>query len=293
MTFLADPPTNDHSVALADWVELKAIAEQTSRLSRSVLRHQLREAFGVVGEDLDAIVDLTFSEMQRRSDLAGETYPFSESRSGFELRGDGRVTYGFLLVVAASPQFRALREQNKVAVSFEELLTHSVRRYLGNRANAVRFGTPPSGDRPSTWRDAVKWLASLLGVGLGPGRPSPRKQDGGVDAVGWIPFSDSRGGQLVVLAQATIEIDWWASKKHNEIQPQVWTGWIDFGRIPATAFGVPFIIPSNFSHWDELRRSTDVIFDRLRMCDVLGVDNVVDEEGLQWMDQEIERLTAA
>ena len=34
MTFVVDVPTDDHSANLADWVELKAIAEQIRRLSR-------------------------------------------------------------------------------------------------------------------------------------------------------------------------------------------------------------------------------------------------------------------
>ena len=293
MTFFPDPPTNDHSVDLADWVELKTIAEHTSRISRSALKHQLRDALGVGGQELDEIIDLTFLEMQRRSDLAGTTYPFSPRGSGFDLDGDGRVAYGFLLVVAASPKFRALREQREVAISFEELLTHAVQQYLGHRGKAVRFGTPASGDRPPAWTDAVRWLANLLGVGLGPGRTPQRKQDAGVDVVGWIPFPDLHGGQLVLLAQATIEIDWWASNKHKEIEPQIWTGWIDFGRLPSTAFAVPFTIPSNFPNWDELRRSTDVIFDRLRMCHVLGREEVVAGEVLVWMNREIERLIAA
>ena len=78
-----------------------------------------------------------------------------------------------------------------------------------------------------------------------------------------------------------------------EIDQQVWTGWIDFGRLPTTAFAVPFIIPSNFPQWDELRRSNDVIFDRLRMCGVLDAADVVDETSLAWMDHEMAALIAA
>ena len=175
MTFLVDPPTNDHSVALADWIELKAIAEGTSRLSRSVLKHQLRDALGAVGGELEELVDLTLSEMQRRSDLVGTAYPFSENQSGFELRDEVSPAYRFLLLIACSSHFRARNEQREVSVGFETLLVQSLQRYLGTHGRAVRFGTPPTGDRPHSWEDAIRWLAGLLGVGLGPG-PIPREE---------------------------------------------------------------------------------------------------------------------
>ena len=74
-----------------------------------------------------------------------------------------------------------------------------------------------------------------------------------------------------------------ASRSHPTGQNQakdivagIWNGWIDFGRDPVTAIAVPFAIPQAFNRWDELRRTVNIILDRIRLAELIEV-NVVDD----------------
>lgn len=293
MPFTVPPPSRNSSGDLADWLELKALAEGTQRLSRSRVRREFKDALGSDGEGLDELVDLTFSEMQRRLDIIGASYPFDRDHSGFVLRSDLVLGhYAFLLFLASSPAFREAGTQNAAAKLFEDVVVSGVREYLGGRSEALRFGAPPSGERPSSWEDALAWLGRKLGVPRGPGWESPRKQDAGLDVVGWIPFPDGRAGHLVLFVQATIERGWWSSNKHKDIEATAWLGWLDFGRPPSVAFSIPFALPANFSHWDELRRHVNVILDRIRLCSVLSPQLALPGPALQWTVHEAQRLVA-
>lgn len=286
-------PTSESSSDLADWLEVSAVIEGVSRLSRSRVRRMFREALGLDGSELDEVVDLTFSEMDRRVDTIGEGYPFQRDHSGFRvLRELTAGPYVFMLLVSSSPAFREAKEQHVVAQIFEDVIVEAIARYLGSAACCLRFGTPASGDRPTGWDDALHWLGRRLKVARGPSRQNPRKQDGGVDVVGWIPFPDSRAGHLVLLAQATIERDWWSSQKHHDINPVAWLGWLDLGAIPSVAFAIPFAVPANFVHWDELRRHVSVILDRIRLCSVFGADYSLGDAARNWTLAEAGRLAA-
>ena len=95
-------------------------------------------------------------------------------------------------------------------------------------------------------------------------------KDGGVDVVVWHPFGDRRSGFVVLLCQCTVAKDW--TYKARDIVVDKWNGWIDFGKDPLTAIAVPYALPQTFDQWDELRRTVNIIFDRMRLVELLRVD---------------------
>lgn len=139
--------------------------------------------------------------------------------------------------------------------------------YLGPGARSVRFAFPSSDGRPPGFPEAVSWLAGLLNLSTGKAIPRPRVKDGGVDVVVWRPFKDGRTGFVVVLCQCTVELNW--PPKAKDIVLGNWCGLIDFGLHPLTALAIPFAVPTTFDKWDELRRTVNIVLDRMRLCELI------------------------
>lgn len=117
----------------------------------------------------------------------------------------------------------------------------------------------------------------------------PESNDGGVDVVVWRSFADQRPGFLVILGQGTIGSQW--RGKERDITEPLWGGFIDFGRDPIVAFGIPQVIPASYDYYDQIRRTVHLVFDRIRLCESLaGAELTRRTETEEWVGQELERL---
>ena len=154
-------------------------------------------------------------------------------------------------------------------------------RYLGAGARGVRFAFPSSNGRPPGFPEAVSWLAGLLNLSTGKAIPRPRVKDAGVDVVVWRPFKDSRTGFLIILCQCTVEFNW--PPKAKDIVIGNWCGLIDFGLHPLTVLAIPFAVPRTFEKWDELRRTVNIVLDRMRLCELIEFEHLENlEEIKKW-----------
>jgi hypothetical protein len=172
---------------------------------------------------------------------------------------------------------------------FDELVLNVLLTYLGPEAQGIRFGWPASGDRPPSFPDAVKWLAGRLRLSEGVGTPSTDLKDGGVDVVAWKHFADQRTGFLVVLGQVTAEDDW--RSKFGDVLLKKWHGWIDFGADPITVLAVPFAISTEWERWDELRRATSLLLDRLRISEFLHIPTYTYTAAVEaWVENERQKM---
>ena len=264
-------PTSSDTCSLADWAESLMFVEEKRTLSRTSLRKRLRAGLFIDEVDLDVHVDLLSSEVGRRQRQAETTYPFAWKESGLSRAPvSDEAPYEFLLWLATSPHYREQRRFSEIELLFDNLVKQALILYLGPNAQGIRFGTPASNGRPSGFREALKWLANLLRLQAGAGTPRPQVKDGGVDVVVWHPFGDRRSGFVVLLCQCTVAKDW--TYKARDIVVDKWNGWIDFGKDPLTAIAVPYALPQTFDQWDELRRTVNIIFDRMRLVELLRVD---------------------
>jgi hypothetical protein len=289
-------PSTDDSNSLADWLELTMLLLGRKTASKSWVRGQLRQVMlsGTRGNDFDVTFDELVSEVARRKLSAGDGYPFSPDPVGSGVRLDPdqtHATYAFLLLVSGSPSMREESRHREVDEAFDRLIAETLKAYLGSGCRVVRFGSPPSNGRPTNFRDAIPWLAKQLGLPTGHAPARSHSGDGGVDVVAWLPFPDTHLGFLVVLAQCTIKLKW--SKKGHDIIADVWRGYIDFGKDPVSCLAVPFAIPLGDPRWDELRRATTVVLDRLRVARLTTVLPAALKKNLtQWASREATKLGA-
>jgi hypothetical protein len=250
----------------------------------------LRSA-GLDEEDMTVSIDLLVREIDRRARLGQGGYPYQCDHGGLSLsKAPGSIAYVFMLLLAKSPLLRKDGRQGEVEVLFDALVLDALREYLGPNCKGARFGVPADPDRPTNFLDALGWLADRMGLPLGSAtNKPPKKNDGGVDVVVWRPFRDGRTGFIVVLAQCTVQLEW--REKAKDITEDLWRGWIDFGKDPATCLAIPFVVPINYDKWDEVRRTVGIVLDRIRLAELLASGKLTREDDTRtWSQKEIAAL---
>lgn len=290
------PPDIDDWVALADWVEATVLLSEVSYASRADLRTLVALSCDVDPDESEQTVEFLLKEIERRHALAPGTYPFIVDGSGVSISlsvADGaRVAYVFLLVATVSPRMGTQAALRRAEPLFDRLVLDALKAYLGVHSEGVRFGTPVSDGRPTRFLSALEWLSSHLGCDLGiASRKPPKRNDGGADVIVWRPFRDKRTGFVTILGQCTLQRQW--RNKAKDIVVDLWRGWIDFGKSPATCLAIPFVVPREFEKWDEVRRTVVVVLDRMRIMDLLdGVAPQRLKELSDWLKSELSALAA-
>jgi hypothetical protein len=271
---IVGPTDSSDEVALADWLEATMLAEKAAYLSRAKIRKYLKSLF--LEEEHDIAIEIALDEVARRSRICGDAYPFSQAQSGIRFEPTLKATaYLFMLCISVSKSYRIEKRQKETDRLFDSLVVDALKRYLGSGSMALRFGAPASDSRPSNLRDAIAWLARTLKLPLGAGRARSTGGDSGLDVVAWRPFGDTRTGYLLILAQCTVQIDWF--DKAKDLAEDSWRGWIDLGKAPHLALAIPFVVGRRYEKWDELRRLVHTALDRLRLCELLGTTTLGDQ----------------
>jgi hypothetical protein len=284
MPFRLDLPDVDDSYALADWLEVMILRTGKPQISRAQLTDGLVSMLGSSPQELDLPVSLLFSEIGRRRRIAGRGYPLVVDNNLIKFdRASTSHFYDFLLLISVDGPMRRANRHRDIDELFDNVVREAVRSYLGPDTEALRFGWPPSNGRPATFKKALDWLSERIGLPVGSGLPPPRGKDGGLDVVAWKPFKDGRSAFAVALVQCTVQSDW--HPKAKDILDHVWLSRV------VTSLAVPFVIPKNYPKWDELRRMANIVFDRLRLAQVLaGRDSSPFADMIKWTQKEIAKF---
>lgn len=247
---------------VADWLEVTAIREDRG-LGAAPL-HALAAAAGV----RDADVDLGRHTMARRSALLGDAYPFRTGSGIAAVPDAADHAWTSMLLMSADSPVRSEVDLPHAALIHEQITVAALCRLYGSGTHALRFGWPSDVGRPREFSDAVRWLASEMGVPVGSAYRPPYAKDGGVDVVAWRPFPDGRSGFPVTLVQCTVERDY--AHKARDVDVRVWAGWLRLDFDPTTALAVPEVVAAGEA-WNALAART-VVLDRIRLAALLGVE---------------------
>jgi hypothetical protein len=247
---------------LADLIELDLLLAPTAGVAADVAR----ERASTLGPA--ATADLAMNVMQRRQRVLGDAYPFVVKQVGITRKvSDDTVAYEAMLAMShrLAPLRSTVGSLHEAAELFEQLTVGAVRSLLGDGAQALRFAWPSELGRPSDFPGAIRWLADRMGVPVGSAYRPPRRQDGGVDVVGWRPFPDAQPGFPICLAQCTLERDF--VHKSTDIDLRVWSGWLGFDIDPTCALAIPYTV-EKAEDWREMA-SRVIVLDRLRLAGLL------------------------
>jgi hypothetical protein len=87
---------------------------------------------------------------------------------------------------------------------------------------------------------------------------------------------------LVALGQCTFQDEWHSKGAEVAATARQWGGgWLALGMPPVTVLAVPFCLAPTHRHLPELRRLVNVIFDRIRICELLDGPDPDDERQIR------------
>jgi hypothetical protein len=281
------PSLESYNHELADFMELMCWVRGTSS-KREVIAYlsKIEENDRNTGcndddDENSEMLDGVMIEIERRVNACGNGYPFTLERQGTVLRdhsddqSHSSILYRYLLL---STRLNMTASKIHAGIDgtllLEEVSAHAMKNYLGSsRARSLVFGT----GAPGGFQGKINKLCSALQEGIGfrnLDTAPPQKNDDKLDAVAWVPFSDSSSGQVVIFCQCKTGSSWVDSI--YQLQPHSFvTKWIS-GTIvvpPIRAFCLSEAIDR--SRWNALGVDAGLIFDRCRIidfCDELPSD---------------------
>jgi len=211
-----DPNQNE----IADFWELECLKRPDK--SESLLA--IRKARGI-GDDIQEPDDdaqefileekdqLVVEEVIRRSKGCNGAYPFRLEGKGENLHHtplNDQREFGYLFLLTATRINMGVNRTHAGidgTLLFEEVCALVLKNYFGEQAKAVQFGTSTDGE----FHDKLESLCTQVGE-MTP-RPEFRSktcipQDGSLDVVAWIPFSDGLATNLICFAQSKTGTSW-------------------------------------------------------------------------------------
>lgn len=218
------PPARIGDVALlADWAELSTLVDDSSGSALNTLdltlrqsgytdlRHSSGPEDPTLDEQVEQVVQEVSRELQWRSELLRDTYPFEVDRRG-ELRERmdwrGMPTYVFCLSLSNGGVKPHGIPEAKPASIFEQISTVAAAEYLGG--NGLHFGFPRVADEMKGFKEALEELRKQIGEGtvLDKEIEDASPQDAGVDVAAWKHFPDRREGKALIFGQCKAGDDW-------------------------------------------------------------------------------------
>lgn len=251
---------------VADWIEASALIRGVA-LGGDALK-QIGASVGY--QEADVALGLT--TMQRRSTLLGAAYPFRVGGGAAALADAADHVWTSLLLMSPEAPTRGSIDIATAATHLERVTAAALGNLYGPGTQAIRFAWPSEDGRPPEFPDAIRWLTERMSVPIGRAYRPPYAKDGGVDVIAWRPFPDGRSGFPVLLAQCTLEKDYW--HKAADIEVRIWSGWLALDVDPATALAVPDVVASG-EEWNALAART-IVLDRIRLASLLAADGPTD-----------------
>lgn len=276
------PTQSSPSSELADFFELLAL--KSCQASKSDVANHL----GITSDNLynsgcddeddqiSDILDAALIELQRRLEACGENgYPFSINATGTLLTYHGedlvrsnckKLSYIYLLL-STRLNMNSSRTHNNIdgTTILEELAAITIKSYLGYRSCGINFGTSVTGG----FADKVNKLCHRIGEGGQhkiPPSTARYTQDGKLDTVGWIPFSDNLAGKLSIFGQCKTGTNW--KDSISQLHPSLFVKKFMTGIFhidPIRAFFVSESIDR--SRWHDMTIDAGLLFDRCRIVD--------------------------
>jgi hypothetical protein len=281
-------PDPDSVEGVADWVEL-SISVSGNRLSKALVASAIEGAAGQ--EPAEAFISSVWRELSCRQQLyARSFFRVEDYIIESQLNTEAPLDYLTCLLLSL---YGVQGNTHLPGKLFERLVRAAMERYLSGKA--VVFGWPfddndgSSEEKESVIKRKVKKLANDVGEKFYE-TPAPRFKDRGVDVIGWVPFSDKRSGQVVILLQCAAGHRW---VDKLPVPVDAWCQYIHWASNPIKAFAVPCII--NERDWHENSKDKGIIFDRIRILNLLpdGVEEkTLHDELRSWVAQQLSELSA-
>lgn len=228
------------------------------------------------GRALDELQGRITEEIDRRSTLLGQNYPFKRNGGSLIYEASETLFYEYLLATAMSSDYSGGRYRIVPRV-FEVASCQVAESYLGPHSQSYRTGWPRPHGEPDSLKNVIQKLRSLTGDHPGEWHWGPKEgkpenpstavaKEQGLDLVAWKPSPDGRTGQLYLLGQCACGLTWNTDAKLQDLDIDKLKGWI---REIAPVDPVKSIFTPHHADDDSILEASrglkGLVFDRARM----------------------------
>lgn len=264
---------------LADFAEIRCWIDSTKSSrgglsDREIVRYLVQmddNSNSGVDDDEDAIrhkVSEVMEEISRRENICKGGYPFVQEYDGTVLKlassrskaRQKKIYLYLLLCTRLDMRKKKIHADLDGTQLLERLSDHALKAYLGPDSKSMLFGTAAQ----TNFKFRVEELCNMLGEGWPKSNLRTHTGDGGLDTVGWIPFSDKNPGQLIVFGQSKTGTNW--RDDTTRLQPRNFADlWLsdNFRVDPLRAYFVSESVDR--SSWDRATIEAGILFDRCRL----------------------------
>ncbi|MGB0696197.1 MAG: hypothetical protein ACPGOY_11150 [Rhodospirillaceae bacterium] len=285
----------------SDQAELVALrtgrAQATSGVRDDAIADTLEENYSTNDNELEASwqthetsMDTASSqiteELERRSVLLGDLYPFKLDGDILSYEQSETLIYEFLLCTSLSPNLTK-GKYTGFPRKFERLATILTANYLGPNTRYCHIGFPNEKRRFKNAVMVAVEKSKELHWKPDPELPDegPRQGDEGVDYILWKEFGCGRPiGQPFYFGQCACGNDW--DTKLGDVSEKFFKWFVKLKVDPTKFFAVPFVIPD--PKLNEVTREAGIVMDRLRLVKAATTGDHFDSD--KWKDKLFETM---
>lgn len=290
-------PETDRAEALCDWAEACALFSRG--VSISDVKDELLDGGLATNDSVDPLLSAVRREADRRRIGCAEAYPLTWTDRRIEVTGGWRdaPAYCFMLLLSLTHHYSQLRLSDAASQTpaelFESICVTAYEVYVGGRA--IRFGSRRRNPIPTQFEAAVRYVCQETSEDHGHGLFARASlQDDGLDVLAWRPFGDSRSGQLVLLGQCAIGVNW--TTKIRELSLERWRGHVRWAVTPLTSISLP-LVHSDGVEWRRNLADAGIIFDRVRIAALIhragGLTKPLRTAVIGWCRGQLQRLPSS
>ena len=242
-------PTHINNYKIADWVELYVITE-----NRKISKMNIQNLFEDEGIDVETKIDDVMLELSRRISLYGHNSPISINGVSVEPMIKWRENPIHTLCLIFST-YGVKDVGDGGTVLFERIGNVYLKEFF--MSETVHLGFPTSINLKAQLDD----ISTLSFEPRGALTPDRSEKDSGVDVISWLPFKDSRSGQVIILSQCGAGDDW---KNKNSITLPTWNHYINWNyETTVPSMVITQIVQAD--KWIKYTNKYGVLIDRARL----------------------------
>jgi hypothetical protein len=230
----------------------------------------------VVDDKYEIRVSEYFEHCNFRKNIFGENYPFEPAYNVLKLKNDLNDCHLLYIYLLFCSHLNFFKNEEKIFTSdFEQLSAEAMKFLLPDSAIVHNVGKNSAGGI-NHYRGNLYSKLESMAVDLGEkltvsqsDMPKYSSGDGGLDILGWIPFSDKLKSKLIYVAQCKCSEEWKDIRSPKERLKSYMT----INHAPNNLFFIPFFFRRSSGEWHEKDKIDDkVLIDRLRIIELFRPD---------------------
>jgi hypothetical protein len=263
-------PNSIDSNRIADWVELYVISE-----NKNISKMKIQTLFEEEGIEIENRIENVMNELNRRTELYGANSPIRINGLRIEPTIRWRMNPFYTLCLIFST-YGVEDTTDGGTILFEKIGSVFLKGFL--KSESYHLGFPTSTDLTAQ----LNTVARISKEPRGAMTPSGEK-DSGVDVISWLPFNDTRPGQIIVLTQCGAGADW---KNKDSITLSTWNHYINWNYENT----VPSMMTTQIvkaDKWIKYTNKYGILIDRARLYRIhtncnLVIPNALSSEVINW-----------